>query len=134
MVRSHPKGEKFLLTFTDLFCLFRAAPAAHGSSQARSRIRATAASLRPKHNLNYHLHHSSQQRQILNLLSEARDQTCVFTDTSWVFTALSHNRNSYISYFLFTYFSWLHQKHVEVSELGTESELQLQPMAQLRQT
>ena len=31
-----------------------------------------------------HLHHSSWQCQILNPLSEARDQTCVFMDTSWV--------------------------------------------------
>ena len=29
----------------------------------------------------YNLHHSSQQRQILNPPSEARDQTCVLVDT-----------------------------------------------------
>ena len=29
-----------------------------------------------------HLHHSSWQRQILNPLSETRDQTCVLMDTS----------------------------------------------------
>ena len=28
------------------------------------------------------LHHSSQQRQILNPLSEARDQTCILMDAS----------------------------------------------------
>ena len=30
------------------------------------------------------LHHSSWQRWILNPLSEARDQTCILTDTSQV--------------------------------------------------
>ena len=30
------------------------------------------------------LHHSSWQRQVLNLLSEARDRTCVLMDTSQV--------------------------------------------------
>jgi len=47
---------------------------AHGNSQARGPIRATAADL----------HHSSQQCRILNLLSEARDPTCILMDTSWV--------------------------------------------------
>ena len=32
----------------------------------------------------FDLHHSSQQRQILNPLSEARDQTHILTDASWV--------------------------------------------------
>ena len=40
------------------------------------------------------LHHSSQQCQIFNPLSEARDQTCIFMDTSWVLKPLSHNENS----------------------------------------
>ena len=31
-----------------------------------------------------HLHYSSRQRQILNLLSEARDRTCVLMDTSQI--------------------------------------------------
>ena len=30
------------------------------------------------------LHHSSWQRQILNALSEARDQTCILMDTSQI--------------------------------------------------
>ena len=30
------------------------------------------------------LHHSSRQCQILNPLSEARDRTCVLTNTSWI--------------------------------------------------
>ena len=44
------------------FLLFRAAPRAYGNSQARGQIRVIAASL----------YHSSQQRQILNPLSQAR--------------------------------------------------------------
>ena len=63
------------------FCLFRATPIAHGSSQARGRIRAVAAGLCQSHSharskLHLDLHHSSPQRQILNPLSEARDQIC----------------------------------------------------------
>ena len=50
---------------TFFFLLFRAAPVAYGVTQARGIIRATTAGL----------HHSSRQRQILNPLSEARDQT-----------------------------------------------------------
>ena len=30
------------------------------------------------------LHHSSWQHRILNTVSRARDQTCIFIDTSWV--------------------------------------------------
>jgi len=37
------------LLFLFFLCLFRAAPTAHGGSQARGRIRATAASLPPSH-------------------------------------------------------------------------------------
>ena len=48
------------------FFFFRATPEACGSSQARDRIRVTAAS---------DLHHSSRRRQILNPRSEARDRT-----------------------------------------------------------
>ena len=56
------------------FGLFRAAPALYGGSQSSGGIGAAAASL----------HHSSQKRHILNPLSEARDQTCIFMDTSWI--------------------------------------------------
>ena len=40
------------------------------------------------------LHHSSQQGQILNPLSEARDWNCLFMDTSWILNLLSRNGNS----------------------------------------
>ena len=55
-----------------------------------NQIRATAASLAyttatatwdPSHICN--LHHSSQQQWILNPLCEARDWTCILTNTSW---------------------------------------------------
>ena len=32
----------------------------------------------------FNLHHSSQQRQILNQLNKSRDRTHIFMDTSWV--------------------------------------------------
>ena len=54
----------YLILFYFVFCLFRATAVAYGGSQARGLIGVVAASL----------HHSSQQRQILNLLREARDQ------------------------------------------------------------
>ena len=75
----------FFLLFTYLFfmfyfLLFRAAPEAYGSSQARGLIGATAAGLcqatetwDPSHVCN--LHDSSRQFRILNPLSEARDRT-----------------------------------------------------------
>ena len=74
--------------FVFCFCLFRAAPAAQGGSQARGRIRAAAAGLHhsPSNtgsNLVCDLH-SSRQHRILNPLSETRDRTRVLTDTSWV--------------------------------------------------
>ena len=40
------------------------------------------------------LHHSSPQGQILNPMSEARDQTYILMDTSQVHKLLNHNRNS----------------------------------------
>ena len=57
--------EKIKRIFFFFFLLFRAAPAAYGGSQARGRIGGIASSL----------HHSSQQRQILNPLIKARDWT-----------------------------------------------------------
>ena len=60
--------------FFFFFFFFKAAPQAHGSSQARGQIRALAANL----------HHSSRQRLIRNPLSEARDRTRILMDTSWI--------------------------------------------------
>ena len=70
----------FLFSFF-VFCLFRAAHAAYGGSQARGQIGAVAAGLHQSHSntgSKPHLrpkHHSSWQCRILNPLSEVRDQT-----------------------------------------------------------
>jgi len=55
----------FCRVFFGLFAFSRTAPVAYGASQARGLIRTVAAGL----------HHSSQQRRILNPLSKTRDQT-----------------------------------------------------------
>ena len=72
------------------FFLFRAAPAADASSRAaRGPIgaaeEATAtATAAPEPSRVCDLHHSSQQRQSLNPLSEARERTFVLMDAGWV--------------------------------------------------
>ena len=52
------------------------------------------------------LHHSSQQCQIPNPLKEARDQTCILTDTYKVLNPLSHGGNStkFKSLMMFSFF------------------------------
>ena len=68
----------FFFFFFWSFSLFRATPAACGGSQARGLIRAVAIGHSHSHadpSPICNLHHSSQQRQILDLLREARDQT-----------------------------------------------------------
>ena len=72
-----------------LFFFFRATPTAYGSSQAKGRIGAVAASLHhsttmwdPSHICD--LHHSSQQCRIPDPLSKARDQTGILMDASRV--------------------------------------------------
>ena len=72
-----------------LFFLFRAASAVHGSSQARGRIGATAASLRQSHsNMGSkpicNLHHSSQQCWILN----PRARPGIEPESSWALVGL----------------------------------------------
>ena len=82
-------GAKGLVTFFFFFCLFSAAPMACGGSQARGPIGAVAPAYTTATAIwgvscICSLHHSSWQRQILNPLSEARDQTRVFMDASRV--------------------------------------------------
>ena len=77
----------FLFFF--FFCIFKAAPAAYGSSQARGWMRASDASLHHSHSnwdpsLIFDLHCSSCQHWILNPLSEVRDQTRILMVTSRV--------------------------------------------------
>ena len=63
--------------------LYRAAPVAYGSSQARGRTRAASTATQDQsHNCN--LYHSSRQSWTLNPLSEARDQTCVLMNISLI--------------------------------------------------
>ena len=75
--------QHFLPSFHSFFLLglFKAAPAACGSSQARGWNRAEAAGL-------HHSHSNTgsewQQSCILNLLSGARDQTSILMDTGWI--------------------------------------------------
>ena len=63
-----------LFFFFFFFFFFRATHTAYRGSQARGQIRGVAVGL----------HHSWQQRQIINPLSKARDRSHVFMDTSWV--------------------------------------------------
>ena len=71
----------FFFSFLFLsFCCFKAAPMAYRGSQARGQIRAIAACLsqsqsKARYKPRLWLHHGSQQCQILNPLSEARDRT-----------------------------------------------------------
>ena len=70
-----------VITFL-FFLFFRGATAAYRSSQARGRIGATATCLgHSDSNVGSRLH---LQHWILNPLIEARDQTCIFIDTSQV--------------------------------------------------
>ena len=80
-------------THTPFFFFLRAALAAYGSSQARGRIRATAVGLRHSQShshshvgsqLRWRTTPSSRQSWILDLLSEARDWTCIFMNTSQI--------------------------------------------------
>ena len=85
--KSWPKTLYYINSISLSFCLFWATPMAYEGSQARGLIGAIAAGLHlatampdPSHVCD--LHQSSQQCQILNPLSEARDRTCVLMDAS----------------------------------------------------
>ena len=83
---------------------FLAAPMAYGSSRARGRMRAateayTTATAPQDPSCIYKLHHSLQQYQILNSLSEARDWICILTGIGRVLNLLSHNIHSLNDYF-----------------------------------
>ena len=94
------------LFFLFFFLLFRATPVAYGISWARGQIKVATFSLATHDPSCFcNLCHSSQQCQILNPLSEARDWTHILTDTSWVCNQLSHDRNPEI-YFLIRLESW----------------------------
>ena len=90
------------------------------------------------------LQHSSCQHQIPKPLSEARDQTCILTDPSWILFCCATKGTPIFSflesvfkaeefyfavffYFLFFIFCFLgpHLWHVEVPKLGVRFELQL---------
>ena len=70
------------------FFFLRATPVAYGGFQARDPLGAVAANAKatamqgPSCVCN--LHHSSQQYQILNPLSKARDQTCILMGASQI--------------------------------------------------
>ena len=79
-------ARRLYLSFKSIYLLFRAAPAAYGSSH-RGPIGAAAAGL----------HHSHSHAGSHDPLSKARDGTCVFMDTSRVHNPLSRQRNSHVS-------------------------------------
>ena len=110
-----------MLNFFFFVLLFRATPAAHGGSQARGRNGALAASLHHSHSNAgservCDLHHSSQQRLILNPLSEDRDQTRILMDTSRLLP-LSQDGNTFLCFILIT----IGRK--QVSQKGMEEEI-----------
>ena len=85
----HPYQRSFDHTHARLsvILIFTATPAAYGGSQARGRIRATAASLHHSHSnagSEPHLRSIPQLTRILESLSRARDQTHNLMVASWI--------------------------------------------------
>ena len=96
--------------FFFFFGLFRATSVAYGSSQARGQIGPqlsghTTATATPDPSCICDLHHSLQQHQVLNPLSEARDGTQILRDPSWVFTTEPQQELQFLSFFLI---SWIY--------------------------
>ena len=79
---------RLLFTLFIYFCLFKATPAAYGSSWARHQIGAAAADLCHNHSntqiLAKSAHDSSWQSMILNPMSKAKDQTRILMDNNRV--------------------------------------------------
>ena len=73
--------EVFFLVFLGLYPQHTEVPRLGVKLELQPQAYATATAM-PDPSHICHPHHSSQQRQILNLLNEARDRTCVLIDTS----------------------------------------------------
>ena len=68
------------LSLLDFLIYFFSWKTSYGRSQARGRVRAAATATRDPSHIR-HLYHSLQQPQTLNPRSEAKDRTCILTDT-----------------------------------------------------
>ena len=100
-----------------LFLLFRATPAAYGTSLARSWIGAAAAGLcHSCNNIGSKLHLQPTPQLLAmpdpQLREWGQDQTCILLNTSWILNLLSHNKNSQHS--LFQSLSYIHGSSVHI--------------------
>ena len=109
-----PHADISIFLFSMFFC-FGVTPGAYGSPQARDQIWAAAAGL----------YHSSQQHQIPSPLSEARDQTCILMDTSWICFRCTTTGTPTPSFFFFFSFVFLgpYPRHMEVPRPEVKLEL-----------
>ena len=88
-----PRNGYFTFSFFSFFM-------AHGSYQARGQIGAEAEATLDQSRI-CDVHHSLQERQILNPVREAKDQTASSRKLRRVFNQLSHNKNSLFHFFSF---------------------------------